>query len=383
MFQLKQLSAEHREVARSSKKNWNIRHPSNSFSGSEEDKVRSYLALATEALPQVISQETLFCENLGLKYVVIPHEAFLQYESSDKSYGEWLDDYITKHNQLARKNAAFNGENPKLLDTNADVAICARVKSEESAIRKLGTGEKNADQIVDYVAIQYTLLKKSNNVKDLKSINTLKDLIANLYNRVEQDNNTMGYKDLFFEPLKDRSFRAFKTRRRIIIDDNQSPFCGQEIDRELKIEHESMMDINKLTRHLLAHCRDSKRAMLAFSSVSDKATLSPERAKLFSKQTVKAELRNNALVGFIRDIYNYSTDKIGLNDLISEEKRVSFPVPSQEEMKATISSITDSFFTKGNRAQIYNLATKMMDETKALPSNVVPISQTRSQFDLT
>lgn len=238
-----------------------------------------YHALSVEAQDELLGQQQAFMRQNGFSFMVIPSEDFKSYETdTSKSFREWLDDYCDEH----------------VLYSGVDVALIGPdVKTPESANRKAETGERAPDRIRDYLRCMPVILKQSPKAPQNKnSLATLGRFVDAM--EADQD-RALARKNYFWEPHDGTGIRCHKTLWNCTVPDD-SDLAGFSVLAEIKVEHESHMDIDRLTRTFLEHGRKSRDLMTQFAeqvvnpyTSSFGFTIDPKTFSAKARQTARTD----------------------------------------------------------------------------------------------
>lgn len=251
------------EAAYNPKKGW-----SSAAQPIQGGSVEEYLAIAEDAKDDLKKQCEEFCHDHGFGFIWIPHEAFVKYERSHQGFREWLDEYCQQHGLNARTDICFVGP-------------CT--KTQESAERKTQTGNPTPDRVIDYLRVMPVVLKQNTTQRNRDSLATLERMMQTM----ESDQRSIARKNYFWEPHDGTGMRAHKSLWvcKAGPDSNNADF---EILAEIKVEHESQMDIDKLTRNFLNISRNSRRyAFGAFAAAAE--FLDHLGCKIAAGHSVRAE----------------------------------------------------------------------------------------------
>jgi len=199
-----------------------------------------YREIAEGALPVLQNKMTALCEAQHLSYIEIDHKDYQAYENSAEPFRDWFNKYC----------------HARGLSPNADIALVACVKDENSSEFKEKT--RSPDRVRDYVRAMAIVLEGSKRKQTEQSIERMGDLIATFDNDVL--NGTLARKNYFHTP-KDNGYRAYKALWRI---EAQGELEGYPILAEVKIEHESQQDLNRMTRKFMGITRSMRDSIETF-----------------------------------------------------------------------------------------------------------------------
>ena len=238
MLNIMNVIGEYNQAAYDHQRNWNT--TAQPIEGLRESEYIDLARAAEDAYKKIISE---FLDTHSFRYFWITSENFESYEKSDILFHKWLEDYKKEHKVSGKFDLCIVGPG---------------VKSEESSERKSGQKIKSPDRGRDYLRCMPVILKQTSNKKNVRSIGILEKLI----DCFEQDSRTLARKNYFYEPHKHTGMRAYKSLWEVLIpEDDPNGLGGFSILAECKVEHESQMDIDKLTRHFLHFTRQTHNAL--------------------------------------------------------------------------------------------------------------------------
>ena len=315
MVPYNKLAAHWVAAAYDHKKNWDIMaQPAsqNELVFDEDD----YVEIAEQANDAVEAEVSHFCQEHRFSTITVEQKAFTAYEQGTYttpqnkqgkiSFREFLHDYAEKTSQ----------------STSVDLMVLSSsVKGLESARRKAHEKGDLPRDIIDYSRTMLVPLKgRATATKDSKSLKTL----ARLIQCMEGDVRTRAHKNLFWLSHDDTGFRAYKALWLSTVPEHK-PRAGQQILTEVKIEHESQMEIDRATRPFLAINRNVKRAREHFENVVRDFGSDTRRAQKAIKDGLR-HTKNSGEVGkWSKWLYARVNENAGLNifrkpDLTDEEK---------------------------------------------------------------
>lgn len=256
-----------------------------------------YHTLAKAAAPNLYEQTVGFCERHGFSYIHIPHHDFQNgYERQDAlSFREWFKEYC--------REKGYNKE----YSANIDVCIIGPcIKTLESAKRKTDTNEPTPDRNVDYLRTMIVAMKKTGNYRNRHSLDTL----AYAMNAIEGDQETIAIKNYYYTPHAKTGFRGHKSLW-ITEATEESGYAGMSILSEIKIEHESQMEIDKLTRRFIDIDRSWENASLGsfWKTVCGTRAASPK----------SLDNTTDVITGWGRLLYNRMFEDSGLTRFLNPE----------------------------------------------------------------
>ena len=261
--------------------------------------VLSYHSLAVDAVPVLKDRMIGFCEENNFSYIQIPHAVFeAEYEQSHEhdSFRSWLNAYCAKNGLNSHVNVAIIGP-------------CA--KDYDSADRK---GQLTApDRIKDYARGMFVFLEGNKPKASRQNLDRMGDAIAAL----DESQDTIARKNAFFAPM-DSGYRGHKAIWKIDLP-NTSIFAGFDILAEVKTEHESQQDANRLTRRCLMGLHRRTDAILPefFNRCSNR---SDESQKITNKNYRRLGDRVNMIDDLAKCINDIVNAKSGLNRFLDSEK---------------------------------------------------------------
>ena len=312
------------------KKNWDLMAQPASQDGIEFNE-DDYVDIAEQANDSVEAEVKRFCEEYGFSTIVVDQKAFTDYEQGtyetakgkkgEISFRDFLTHYAQKTSQ----------------STSVDLMILSSsVKGLASAKRKAHERGDPPRDVIDYSRTMLVPLKgRPGATKDSKSLKTL----ARLIQCMENDERTRAHKNLFWLPHEDTGFRAYKALWLSTVPEHK-PRAGQQILTEVKIEHESQMEIDRATRPFLSINRGVKRAKEHFENVVRDFGSETNRAR----KAIQDSLRHGKNAGEVgkwsKWLYARINENAGLNvfrkpDLTDEEKAV-YAAPSFSDIVSEI-----------------------------------------------
>ncbi len=297
------------------KRKFDARH--NIFAGSGFS-TEDYRAISEAASADFVQKLTGFCASKGYSYVTIPHADFLEYEKSDLNFREWYDEY-----------SAGRGLAP-----NPDTCIIApRIKSSLSCQRKgqfdIGSQLK-IDSVTDYLAGMIVVMKKRPDAKRNRySLENLTDLMAS----IEVEPFTLGYKNYSHTPHDKTGFRAHKSLISAVIGPASEKYAGWEFLGEVKIEHESLMDIDKLTRAFIDIGRSVNKAVMQFG-LACVPLESANQNVVINKITGRIGRLEAASDRISKLLYDHVCANAGFNIFLGPDKHGSFAPKTMDEILA-------------------------------------------------
>jgi len=199
----------------------------------------SYRELAVQGTPNLAAKMAAFCEINRFSYIFIPHEDYrLGFEKGTQRFRTWLNDYCHENR----------------LNPNVQVAIVGPcVKDEDSTEFK--SKARPDDRVRDYLRGMYVFLQG----RTLKSERASLDNIGNAIDTLQNDGkfHTIARKNYLHTP-KNNGYRAYKAAWNVPL---PGAFSEWEMLAEIKIEHESQQDVNRMTRRFMSIGRQARDAI--------------------------------------------------------------------------------------------------------------------------
>lgn len=253
-----------------------------------------YIAIAQDAVNDLIDKQDTFLNKHGYSYVRISHNDFLKFENGPQTFRSWFNQHCDENN----------------LDSDVDVCLIEPcVKSHESADRKTATGSMEPDRVVDYLRCMDIILKKSPKSKRNKAS---LDVLENFIKDIENYQETIARKNYFFIPHEKTGMRASKALWTAKAEKG-SEYEGYEVLAENKVEHESQMDIDKLTRNFMNEGRRSQVFMSTVFSKCVGAKGSDQDHKTARAHSVRSAKLDKKLTNLGIALYHRINQDAGLN----------------------------------------------------------------------
>lgn len=287
-------------------------------------KLEEYHDLAKQAEPALQREMMAYCQERGLKYVVVPHEEFRKgYEQSRSKFRPWFNDFCER-----------TGQNP-----HANVMIMTRVKELASAERKTRDNPECADRQKDYLAGMFLHLNENLTPRGKK------DSIAKFtraLSDIENDTRTIARNNLFHKPLQ-HGFRGHKSAWEIEVPAGQE-LAGMPLVVSVKTEHEVMMPMDKLTRHFMHVTRETLASQASWWERCVDKALNTTRDVFHAAQHVKRmDRRPESLHGLSRRLYDYVFAQEGFNELLSESAAKAHAPLSLNALRVFVKTANDTF----------------------------------------
>lgn len=258
---------------------------------------KSYLELSHYGVDPLKRRMIDFCERNNLSHVVIPQDAYRTgFEKGNTPFRAWLEEYCHLH-----------GMNPQV--QVAIVGPC--VKDEASSLFK--GKARPAERTKDYLRGMYIFLQGPTARTARASLDNLGSAIDSL--QAEDRFQTLARKNYLHTP-KANGYRAYKGAWNVPL---EGPFSGWEMMAEVKLEHQSQQDVNRMTRRFMEISRATREALERFY---DNCTSEEDEKQGFSKahsHVNRLQARINTLDGFSKLLYDYVHDKSGMNRFLGKE----------------------------------------------------------------
>lgn len=304
------------------------------------DNVDDNIEVAKAAAPKLEKDIQRFCTENDLSYIVIPHKDFKEgYETEDLNFREWLNKYCAEKN----------------INPRADVAIMgSRIKDKESAERKTATGEKSVEDLVDYLGLQIITLKQTTAKHNNKSLKTMKRMME----AIENDSQTVGRKNHYYVPHEKTQFRAHKTRRKVFVPKSER-LNGICILAEIKIEHESQMDIDKLTRKFISIGREAQRLQTDFSNSMLGKNPSMTDYRRAYKMCTKVQNMQEAMDALGAQLYNRMFADAGMDIFLNPQLADRTPPLSAKILLSAAKETIREHISSGSQQDMTDLIQNM------------------------
>ncbi len=255
-----------------------------------------YVNIADHAEPALQHELIKFCDQNRFSYAVIPHEDFLEYERGTQDFRRWFTQACAK-----------NGQNP-----HSDVMLMTRVKSLGRANDKNQFDPSNADRVKDYLGGMILFMQGSTPKSKRDSVDSLAFSIRSM----ENDERTLAITNLFWKPLK-HGFRAFKAAWEVTPFE-ETGWSEFPILASIKMQHESQMGIDRLTRRFMGVQRATTNVLSTFWEKTGSPT-DHDGAKTTRSHMTRAERRAKPLVDLGRALYDIVHARAGLNGLLNPD----------------------------------------------------------------
>lgn len=213
--------------------------------------VEEYTSIAHRAVLGLQDDVETFLRELGLTTAQINHSDFREnYENKSIGFREWFEIKCREYDQ----------------DPHADVLIIGpSVKENASSERKIFDEKRsNPDNVRDYLRFIGVVLKTKSSSKARQRHGKSFAILERVLSAIESDPRILAHKNQLFHPHEETGHRSHKSRW--IGTDSEDEDI--QILAEGKFQHETQMDIDKLTRPFLAIERESLRLQKGFSQAS-------------------------------------------------------------------------------------------------------------------
>lgn len=279
----------------------------------------SYLELANRGVDSLKDKITSFCENNRLSYVIIPHDVYRQsFEKGQSRFRPWLQAYCNLHG----------------LNANADIAIVGPCVKDGGST-EFKSKARQADRVRDYLRTMMIVLQGPTQKTAKKSLDTLADTIDTL----QSDDRfaTLARKNYLYSP-KSNGYRAYKAAWNVPL---PGAFSEWEMLAEIKIEHESQQDLNRMTRRFMGIMRQARDAMEKVYSTCSSGECGEHR-NMHSNMS-RLQHRVDELDAFSRMAYDYGHGLSGLNRFLDPNKRQSHPAVRIQNMQEPARKAIEAF----------------------------------------
>lgn len=343
------LSAPYRDASYNHKKGW-----STTAQPYSRLTVGDYHQIASLSQNDVRKKSQQFMDKNDFSYIEISHEEFLSFEKGRDNFRQWLDNVCKERGVSSRADFLIVGP---------------RVKTRESGDRKTIDDGTDPDRIVDYSGVMFVALKQHPKApKNKDSLNTLVKAI----NSIESDDETLAHKNLFWRPHQITKFRghySLWTVKAAAKEPEDKVYEDYDILTEVKIEHESQMDADKLTRRFLNIGRAAKGAQAQFSSNAKNL------GKRSYKQAVIEQQKDQAITALGATIYNRVFTDAGLVRLMDPKLYGAFAALSTKAILATAKeTVKEHFKPSVARELISTISNMSMFDDLPKPSRPSPKS---------
>ena len=207
-------------------------------------RFEDYVGIAKAASLNYQAHIETLMERHGLRYFWIFPSDFAAYELSETPFHEWLQGYKKENKHTGAYDVCIVGPS---------------IKSGESSERKLHEKFKTPDRVRDYLRCMPIVLKQTESHRNKNSIETLERLIQ----IIEDDPRSIARKNQYHTPQPETGMRAHKTLWEIHCFSTDEEYADFSILAENKIEHESQMDIDRLTRRFMQFAREAHKANMS------------------------------------------------------------------------------------------------------------------------
>ncbi|MFK7840020.1 MAG: hypothetical protein AB8B83_06775 [Bdellovibrionales bacterium] len=212
--------------------------------------ISDYTEIAHRSVADLERQLTEFFDEHGFSYVQIHHSEFREsYEPTSTNFRSWFRQQCANYN----------------LNPNADLLLIGpSVKDIASSERKMLTEKHDPDAIRDYLRAMVVVLKTKSTPKAKFRNDQSFSVFERLMTAIEMGEDAIPYKNQLWHPHRDTAFRGFKARW-TATDSEDSDY---QLLSEVKFQHETQMDIDKLTRSFLTMTRSRLRLQHDFPKMN-------------------------------------------------------------------------------------------------------------------
>lgn len=301
--------------------------------------VEEYLEIAHAVKPMLREEISNFINSQGFSVIEIEYEAFRDYERGETPFREWLEEYC----------------NSRGLDSRSDFAIMGpRVKDQESAHRKTASGEKLPDRVIDYIGVQCIALKQTKKPENKQSITNMRRFMST----IEEDKRTIARKNLYWQPHDKTGFRGHKTLWELTApkDSEMAPFS---ILAEIKLEHESQMDVDRFTRRFINVDRTAKSYMARAWDNTFGAL-----AKSVTGTCTHEEKKRKSVTFLGVALYNRVFWDAGLDQLLNPQLKDRYPPPTDRAIIGVAREIARQYFNKDSAIDFVTNVSQFLSSIK-------------------
>lgn len=281
---------------------------------------KSYLEFAQEGLAPLKERMIAFCEANNFSHVVIPQEDYRAgFEKGDKKFREWFEEYCR-----------MRGMNPAV-----KVAIIGPCVKDEGSTDFKSKIRPDA-RVKDYLRGMYIFLEGNTAKSARKSLDNMADAIDCMQS--DEKFKTLGRKNYLHTP-KGNGYRAYKAAWNVPLGGD---FSGKEMMAEIKIEHESQQNLNRMTRRFMNYNRSTRDAMenIYPNCISERGGERDFRTA--SKHASQMKRNVEELDRFSRLVYNYAHQQSGLNRFLDKEKADQCAAPSLASIDAAARKVIEA-----------------------------------------
>ncbi|HEU4838260.1 MAG TPA: hypothetical protein VFS88_02495 [Micavibrio sp.] len=282
---------------------------------------KSYLEFAREGLEPLKERMVAFCEANNFSHVIIPQEEYRAgFEKGDEEFHEWFEEYCRQR-----------GMNPAV----KVVIIGPCVKDEASTDFKAKI--RPDARVKDYLRGMYIFLEGNTAKSARKSL----DNMANAIDCLQSDEKfkTLGRKNNLHTP-KHNGYRSYKAAWNVPLG---GVFVGKEMMAEIKIEHESQQDLNRMTRRFMNYSRKTRDAMERFYSNCTSESGGSRDLRIANKNMLLMMRNVEDLDKFSRLVYDYVHKNAGLNRFLDKSKEAQYAPAAPEVLQAAARKAIDAF----------------------------------------
>jgi hypothetical protein len=282
---------------------------------------KSYLEFAHEGLEPLKERMVAFCEANDFSHVIIPQEDYRAgFEKGGNKFHAWFEEYCRMH-----------GMNPAV--KVAIIGPC--VKDEGSTDFK--SKNQPAARVKDYLRGMYIFLEGNTAKSARKSLDNIGNAIDCLQN--DEKFKTLGRKNELHTPA-DNGYRAYKAAWNVPLG---GVFAGKEMMAEVKIEHESQQDLNRMTRRFMSFSRNTRDAMEKFHSNCTSESGGNRDFRIANKNMLLMKRNVEDLDKFSRLVYDSLHKQSGLNRFLDKNKESQYAPAAPEVIQAAARKVIDAF----------------------------------------
>lgn len=259
---------------------------------------KSYLELAHHGVEPLKKRMIAFCEMNNLSHAVIPLEDYRTgFEKGGEKFRVWFEEYCRQQNINPAVKVLIVGPCVKD-DTSTDF------KSKN----------RPDERVKDYLRGMFIFLEGYSHKSARKSLDNMGDAIDCLQS--DERFKTLGRKNYLHTP-KENGYRAFKAAWNVPLG---GLFIGWDMMAEIKIEHESQQDLNRMTRRFMNFSRKTRDAMENYYNNCTSPQGSDEDFRNAHNNMARIHNRVEDLDNLSRLIYNYKHWQSGLNRFLDKSK---------------------------------------------------------------
>jgi hypothetical protein len=282
---------------------------------------KSYREFAQEGREPLKERMVAFCDANNLSHVIIPQEDYRAgFEKGSKKFHEWFEEYCRMH-----------GMNPAV--KVAIIGPCVKDEGSTDFKSKI----RPAARVKDYLRGMYIFLEGNTAKSAKKSLNNMADAIDSIQS--DERFKTLGRKNNLHTP-KENGYRSYKAAWNVPLG---GVFAGKEMMAEIKIEHESQQDLNRMTRRFMNYSRSTRDAMenIYPNCISERG--GNRDFRIASKKASLMQRNVEDLDKFSRLAYNHVHEQSGLNRFLDKGKADQYPAPPLDAIQMAARKAIDAF----------------------------------------